>query len=201
MPRSVALLLVVATLAAGEVTGEPLLDRLHAASQALPSLRVAFTQSKLLALFDEPVVTRGVIEIDRRIGALRWEFTGHSVTVLKDGRLRRWGAEGREEAAAERDPGMPAMLGQMRALLSGDWRTVQDLFTLTADPAGASALTLVPKDAAIARYIARITVRFRADLAAPESLRLEAAGGDATDYTFAVPEPGALIAATRFERP
>src|SRR5687768_3516283 len=131
MLRTILLL----ALAAALVAAEPLtFARLQAAAQTTRTLRLPFVQEKDLALFDEPVRTPGVIEIDRVAGALRWEFTDRAVLILRGGTLRKWGADGKPESGPDRDPGLAAMSGQMQALLSGDWRTVEEFFTVAIDP-------------------------------------------------------------------
>lgn len=193
--------LVAATVAA-EPAGQPFsVARLQAISQDIASLRVPFTQEKRLALFDEPVLSSGVIEISRPLAAVRWEYRGKSVLVLKGGRLRRWGAEGREETIGGDDPGGRAVQGQMQALLTGDWSALDDLFTVTPDAQGGAALTMAPKSPDLGKYIARIELVFRADLSAPQSLIVISADGDETLFFFGEPERNADIAAARFAGP
>ncbi len=194
--------LVLLMIALSTLTGaEPLtFARLQQAAASTKTMRLPFVQAKDLALFDEPVTTPGVIEIDREHGALRWEFTGHSVLILRDGALRKWGADGKEEAGPGRDPGLSAMSGQMQAMLTGDWHTVEDFFTVAIAP-DAPRLTLTPKQASLEKYLARIVIVFRDDLSAPNSLVLEAAGGDVTTYRFEEPQLGVEIAPKRFTGP
>jgi hypothetical protein len=184
----------------GGALAEDLQARLQAASAGVHRLRLAFVQSKDLALFDQPVLTPGVIELDRQRAALRWEYTGRTVLILAGGKVRKWGADGREEIGFERDPNLQALRGQMQALLTGDWSAVRALFTI-AETGDGPGLVLTPSDPALAKYIARLTIRFRADLSAPESLLLEAAGGDRTEYRFAAPEVDPDLAAARFTGP
>lgn len=177
------------------------LARLAEISQGIATLRVPFTQEKRLALFDEPVHSSGVIEISRPQAAVRWEYHGKSVLILKDGRIRRWGAEGKAETAGGDDPGGRAVQGQMQALLTGDWSALAELFTVTPDPAGATALILVPRSPDLAKYVARIDLVFRADLSAPQGLLVVSADGDETRYVFAAPERDVDLAPARFAGP
>ena len=182
-------------------SAEPLtLERLRAAGAGMTTLRVPFTQEKHLAILDEPVVTQGVLEISRPLQAVRWEFTGRSVLLFAHDHVRRFGAEGKEELG-DRDPGLQSMAGQMRALLSGDWTPMKELFDLAADADGTPRLVLTPRTSDLARYLTRLEIRFRADLGAPESILLVANGDDRTEYRFAPPQAGAEIPAARFERP
>lgn len=192
--RCFILLSLVITLAHGET----LTERLHAAAAATETLRLPFVQEKHLTLFDETVTTPGLIEIDRRNARLRWEFTDRAVFIFADNRLRKWGADGREETGLERDPNLTALRAQMRALISGDWSTVEDLFTITAE---GDALTLTPRDGALARFVERLDITFSADLTAPRTLELIATGGDRTAYRFAAAEIGIDLPAARFTGP
>lgn len=181
-------------------SAEDLVARLQQAATSVQRLRLRFDQIKDLALFDAPVITPGLIELDRARGALRWEYSGRTVLILADGRLRKWASDGREELGFENDPALQALRGQMQALLTGDWSMVNTLFTL-GETADGRSLVLTPKDTGLAKYIATLTIRFRADFAAPESLVLEAAGGDRTDYRFAAPELDPPLDAARFLGP
>ncbi len=188
--RSLFLLLIVTAASAATLT-----ERLHAAASATATMRLAFVQEKHLALFDETITTPGVIDIDRTGERLRWEFTDRAVFVFADGRLRKWGADGREETGLDRDPNLTALRAQMRALISGDWSTVEDLFTITA---AENTLTLTPRDGALSRFVERLVIVFDDDLTAPRSLELIAAGGDRTHYRFAAAETGLALDAARF---
>lgn len=192
--RCCILLILVIALAQGET----LTERLHAAAAATQTLRLPFVQEKYLTLFDETVTTPGLIEIDRRNARLRWEFTDRAVFIFADNRLRKWGADGREETGLDRDPNLTALRAQMRALISGDWSTVEDLFTLTA---AGEHLTLTPRDGALARFVERLDLTFSADLAAPQTLELIATGGDRTVYRFAAAELGVDLPPARFAGP
>lgn len=189
------LLLVFLMTAASAAT---LTERLHTAASATATMRLSFVQAKHLTLFDETITTPGVIEIDRTHARLRWEFTDRAVFIFADDRLRKWGADGREETGLDRDPNLTALRAQMRALISGDWRTVEDLFTVTAQ---GNALTLTPRDGALTRFVDRLEITFSADLTAPETLNLIAASGDETTYRFAAAETGIDLDASRFAGP
>jgi len=181
-------------------SGAELVERIQTAAAAAQTIRMPFVQEKYLALFDETVTTPGVIEIDRAQQRLRWEFTDRAVFVLAAGTLHKWGADGREETGRDRDPNLTALRAQMEALISGDWSAVEKLFTITA-ATDAPVLTLTPQDGALARYVSRLVISFRADLSAPERLELEASGGDITVYRFLDPELNVALPAARFSGP
>jgi hypothetical protein len=193
-------LLVLASFCLAAITSEPLtLARVQEMSRRATTVRLPFTQEKRLAIFPEPVVSQGVMEIDRTRGAMRWEFTGRSLLILSGGKIRRWDDRGHEEAGD--DPSLQALGAQMRALLTGDFSVLSDLFVVTPDPAGAPVLTMTPKRPELARYLAKIELRFRDDLSAPKELVMTAAGDDVTTYRFGDPQIDIELPAARFAGP
>jgi hypothetical protein len=200
--RASLLACLLAAAIGSEAAGEPFsLARLREVGQGIATLRLPFTQEKHLALFDEPVISAGVIEISRPLAAVRWEYTGRSVLVLSEGRVRRWGGDGVEEDAGADAPGTRAARGQMQALLSGDWSALEDLFTVTPDPGGAATLTLTPRSPDLAKYIATIAIAFAPDLSAPRELAVVAADGDRTLYRFGEAQRDVALPASRFTGP
>ncbi len=191
---------LLACVASAAIAAEPFtLDRLATISRDIATVRIPFVQEKRLAILPDPVTAEGAIEISRPRSAVRWEFTGRSLVILADGRIRRWDDQGREQVGD--DPSMEALGAQMRALLSGDFASLGELFIVTPDPTGAPALTLTPKRVELKRYIERIELRFRADLSAPQELAIVAPGDDLTTYRFAEPIVGADLPAARFAGP
>ena len=176
------------------------LEKLAAVSANITTVRLAFTQTKHLALLDEPLIATGSMEIDRVHGAMRWEFTGHSILLLRDDRLRRFSANGHEESLPD-EGGRAAMLAQMHGLMRGDWSALKELFAVTLAADGSPALICTPKNADLSRYLARLEIHFRDDLRGPSSLVLLTADDDRTDYAFGEPEIGIALPPERFLTP
>lgn len=207
MRRPVLLPSLIVLLLAGRVAAaeDDPLAAIRARAAQVAALRVPFSQEKRLAILDQPLVSQGMLELDRRAHAVRLSFTGSSVLALKAGRLRRWGPDGREESTGD-DPALAAVVARMQALLDGDLAAVGDIFrTASVAPAegqpGCTAVRLLPKTADLARQIERLDLVLRDADAAPVRLLLVAAGGDETDYRFAAPELLGAIAAGRFDAP
>jgi hypothetical protein len=198
MTRTLLLLLLVTAMVAAEPFS---LAKLSAANRDLTTVQVAFVQEKHLAILDEALITRGRIEISRPLQAVRWEYTGKSVLLFKDGRLRRFGAEGKEETIAAKDQGVSTLVSQMKAFLDGDWSAMEELFAITPAADGAPQLEFTPKTPDLAKYITRLTIRWRPDLTAPEHMLLVAAGDDRTEYRFEPPVLGQDLPAARFTAP
>jgi hypothetical protein len=177
------------------------LERLAEATKDITSMRVTFVQEKHLAILEEPVISPGLIEIDRKRSAVRWEFTGKSVLLFYDGKLRRFGAEGKEETITAKDQGVNSMVSQMKAFLDGDYSGMKDMFTITPASDGSPQLNFIPKTPDLAKYIISLQIRWRPDLSAPEQMVLVAAGDDETVYKFAEPQLGIAFPIERFTQP
>jgi hypothetical protein len=177
------------------------LHKLREISAGIVTLRIPFNQTKRLAMFDEPVITSGLIEINRTLAAVRWEYTGKSVLVLYRDRIRRWDASGNEETLGDRDPSRKAAQGQMQAFLTGDWSALEDLFMIKADDSGKPVLRLDAKSADIGKFVSQITIEFRPDLSAPARLTLTSADNDVTEYEFGEPHLGVELPEARFLTP
>lgn len=200
LPTMRTLLLLLCLLSVN--AAEPFtLATLTAAAKDVKTLRVTFTQVKHLAILDEPVTSPGVIEISRPLRAVRWEYTGKSVLLFKNGQLRRFGAEGKEETISAKDQGVNPLVKQMEAFIDGDWSGMDELFTITPVADGSPQLDFTPKTPDLAKYITSLRIRWRADLSAPEYMELVAAGDDRTEYHFDVPQIGIELPAARFEKP
>ncbi len=198
-PMRIALLLLFAALISA---AEPFsLAKLSVAAKDLTTMRVTFVQEKHLAILDEPVISPGVIEISKPLSAVRWEYTGKSVLLFKDGRLRRFGAEGKEESIGSKDQGVNSLTSQMKAFLNGDWSAMEEMFTITPAADGIPQLLFAPKTPDLARYITSLTIRWRDDLTAPQLMTLIAAGDDRTEYRYDPPQLAIDLPAVRFEKP
>jgi len=184
-----------------ETAATALVAKLKAASDALTTISMPFVQTKQLAIMDDPMVSPGVIEISRAKEGVRWQFTGKSTVIFYKGRVRRWGADGKEEAGGNKDPSMQSLQDQMRAFLSGDWNSLRTLFVLSAPDDGTTLLILTPKSKDLQKFIDHIGLRFRPDCSAPEVLHLVAGGGDETTYVFGTPTKGGDLPLARFTGP
>lgn len=160
------------------------------------TLRCAFVQEKRLAILPEPLLLHGVVEASRPLGALRWEFSGRSWLLLRDGRVRRFNAIGREEGSD--DPALLPLAAQMRGILRGDLAPLEELFALTRS---AEDTVLTPRDPALARYVERLVFTGRPGAALPERLVLHAAAGDQVEYRFAAPDIDPVLPPERFAPP
>jgi hypothetical protein len=176
------------------------LTKVSAGEKGITTVRIPFVQEKHLAIMDDTLTSNGVIEINRTLGAVRWEFTGKSLMIFGHGKIRRWDAQGKQESVPN-DPNLKPFQDQMQAFVTGDWTPLEQAFTLTPDPAGGAVLTLTPRSPQLAKYLSQIEMHFRDDFTAPKQLRMVASGGDETIYKFSDPQIGVDLPAARFEKP
>lgn len=186
LARPLALSLVLLLGFARNSQAEDLVPRLRAAAEAVPTVTVPFVQVKNLAMLEAPLEAHGTLLIDRPRRRLELLFTGRSQLVLERGHLQRRDAAGREEALG---PEAPAIAAQLQGLLDGNFSALAELFVITQPAEVGPTLQLVPRTAELQRFIERLEITFRADLAAPARLTLVATGGDATTYTFGLHAP------------
>ncbi len=175
------------SLQAQSPESESLLTELEEKSRALRALNCDFTQIKKLALFDEPVVSKGRLSFQRP-HSLRWEYLSpvESGFVLSGNKGGTWSkAAGllRHEDLS-RNPGLKGMSTQIVAWLSFDkefLRANYDVEVLAANPA---KLRLRPKSSALATYIASMYVEFAPGNEHLVKLVLEESGDDSTTLEF-----------------
>ena len=178
---SLKLALLLIPLFAMSSQAEDLVPRLSAAAAAVPTVTMPFVQVKNLAMLDAPLEARGTLSIDRPRRRLELIFTGRSQLILERGHLQRFDAAGHEETIG---PEATAIAAQLQGLLDGNFSALAQLFVITQPPEVGLTLHLVPRTPELQRFIERLEITFRDDLAAPARMTLVATGGDATTYTF-----------------
>jgi len=172
------------------------LERTKKAASQVPAVRMEFVQTKQLEMLDEPLVTHGILEIDRVGGRMRWQFEHGATLILAGGKLRRWGADRHEENLGN-DPSAQAMMGQMQGVLSGDWKVLGELFVLHSD---ALQIEGIPRNADLARYVERMVIAVAGD-GSPQKIELFAHGGDRTTYVFTAADTTWVPQDARFSGP
>lgn len=140
----------------------------------------AFAEARFLQVLDRPLVVSGELSwlggdrLQRRVEHPQKEtatIADGEVTQQRDGRSPR-------HFSLKRAPQLQVLLDSFVALLSGDAARLQQAFEVrqTGDAGGAWALTLVPRDARVAKTVASI----RIDGHAKESrcMHMQEADGD-----------------------
>lgn len=150
-----------------------------------PVLRGDFEQTKTIKGFKRPLVSRGAFVMARGHGvhwATREPFAS-TIVVTRD-RIRTLDAAGSNTVETRQEPGLRMVNDLLLALLAGDIKALASRFQtdLVLDGARAWRLTLLPRDAALGRFVTRI------ELQGDEHVRQvhwQEASGDDTRLRFA----------------
>lgn len=122
-------------------------------------IRGDFEQTKAIKGFKKPLLSRGRFLIARSQG-IQWltlEPFPSTLVVTRE-RLMTVTEGGVQQMDARQEPGLSAVNELLMAVLGGDLRALSNRFQVEGGLQGAQGwrMTLVPKDAALRRFIARI---------------------------------------------
>jgi hypothetical protein len=125
-------------------------------------LRGNFEQTKTLAGFKKPLVSKGTFVIDRARG-VQWITTAPfaSTLVVTRERLTTWDEGGRKQQLdTKREPGLRAVNDLIMGMLSGDLKVLATRFDTKGVMKSAQSwsLSLTPKDAGLAGFIKAIDI-------------------------------------------
>lgn len=159
--------------------------RIHARLSQAEAIHADFVQTKEMAAFKKPLVTRGTLVFAPREGVL-WQIEQplRLTYVLRDERMLEIGADGREQVKIARElPGIAHVARVFRALLGGQTQALDEFFDsrLSGDPDKAWSIELTPRAAQTAQFVRRIVLKGGRDL---DEIRMEEASGDATHIRF-----------------
>ena len=156
-----------------------------------PVLQGQFEQTKTIKGFRNALVSHGEFMVARGQGV--WWHTQQpfeSTLVVTRTRLFTRAPDGTTADVADEQtqPGLKQVNELVFSLLSGDLDALADRFDIEAQAVGANGwtLTLVPRDAVTARFLARATLvgdRF------VQSVRIDEARGDSTQIRFSHQAP------------
>ncbi|MFZ5525812.1 MAG: outer membrane lipoprotein carrier protein LolA [Pseudomonadota bacterium] len=127
-----------------------------------PVLRGDFEQTKTIKGFKRPLVSRGTFVMARGRGvhwATREPFAS-TIVVTRD-RIRTLDAAGSNTIETRQEPGLRMVNDLLLALLAGDIKALASRFQtdLVLDGARGWRLTLLPRDAALGRFVTRIELQ------------------------------------------
>jgi outer membrane lipoprotein-sorting protein len=125
-------------------------------------LRGNFEQTKTLAGFKKPLVSKGTFVINRARG-VQWITTSPfaSTLVVTRERLTTWGEGGsKQQLDTKREPGLRVVNDLIMGMLSGDLKVLAARFDTKGSMKSAQAwnLSLTPKDAGLAGFIKAIDI-------------------------------------------
>ena len=175
---------------------------LHERLKISPVLKGEFEQTKTLKGFRNPLVSRGEFLVARGQGV--WWHTRQpfeSTLVVTKTRLFTRNADGSAGNLmdGQAEPGLKQVNELVFSLLAADLDALADRFTIVAQPVGANGwtLTLTPRDANVAKVLVRATLAGERDV---QAVRIEEAGGDATQIRFSHQVPSAAPTADEAAR-
>ncbi|HIV73216.1 MAG TPA: outer membrane lipoprotein carrier protein LolA [Candidatus Aquabacterium excrementipullorum] len=127
-----------------------------------PVLRGDFEQTKTLKGFKRPLVSRGAFVMARGRGvhwATREPFAS-TIVVTRD-RIRTLDATGGNTVETRQEPGLRMVNDLLIGLLAGDVKALASRFQadLALEGARGWRLTLLPRDANLARFVTRIELQ------------------------------------------
>ncbi|HEY9103764.1 outer membrane lipoprotein carrier protein LolA [Chitinimonas sp.] len=168
-----------------------------------PVLRGSFEQSKQVAGFKKPLLSRGDFLVARERGVL-WRTQQPFAGVLKLTRDEIVATQGGEVAFrldAGKEPSVRVINGLLFSLLNGDVSGLAEHFRIEGETSGRSwRLLLTPKQAALAKLMAKVEM---AGDQYVRSIQIDETNGDKTGIRFSAQsvEPAKLSAeeAARFD--
>ncbi len=182
---SVLLLCGTALAAPAGDVAERIAARLGARLEQFPVVRADFIQTKEMAAFKKPLVTRGRLVFSRQNGVL-WQIEQplKLTYVLQETRMVEIGDDGTAQVRTAQDvPGIAQVGRIFRGLLGGQTKALGDLFDSTGsgDAERAWTLILTPRNPQVAQFIRRITLTGGKQV---DSIRVEEASGDTATMRF-----------------
>ena len=184
--RPVFLLGLLAATANGTTNAIP--AHLEQALAGVRTVRTRFLQEKRVALFKQPLVTRGTIQVAPP-DKLLWRVESPiRYALLVDGRqARQWDGEtGKtEKIALAGNPIFAAVTEQLGAWFGGRYRLLAATYDICSSPDNPEAFVFTPRpDTPQAAVVKAVTVTFRSDGRYIAAIRIDERGGDTTLLTF-----------------
>lgn len=200
--HALGVIAALACLGAAPLHAEDLAAAVAARLIDAPVIRGQFEQTRRLAGFSQPLVSRGDFVVARGRGVV-WttrEPVPSSLMVSPD-RLVVRGADGKiqQQMQADAQPAMRIVGESMIAMLRGDFRALSSRFDVTGKLIGKQAwtLTLTPTDAGTRRVFARIELSGDQFV---RNVKLEEASGDSSVVKMIDPVAAKQLDASEAQR-
>ncbi|MEN8140721.1 MAG: outer membrane lipoprotein carrier protein LolA [Thermodesulfobacteriota bacterium] len=162
----------------------PLLEEIQNRAAQVKSFSCKFTQERHLAIFSQPVIFHGFLYLIRP-DHLRWEFRDPIPSLLLfsgDKGMRCNDDAPPVHFDLKSDPVMRLVAEQLWTWLDGNYTKLGETYDVKQQ--GDATLVITPKDAAMASFIATITITFARENRQPELVKISEPGGDMTLIRF-----------------
>lgn len=179
--------------AAGHAAPQPsdvaaLLDSLGRGVGRFRTLKTDFTQEKRLAVFQNTVLLRGRIFLQKP-ARIAWHVDAplkYSV-VISDASIRQWDEDTDrvQEITFAKNPVLQNVMQQLTVWFSGDYSSLLKDYDVLVDGERPVILRFTPKrTSAAAKVVKQVRIEFREDNKYLRKLTIIEQGGDSTSITF-----------------
>ena len=179
--------------AAGHAVRQPsdvaaLLDSLGRDVSRFQTLKTDFTQEKRLAVFQNTVLLRGRIFLQKP-ARIAWHVDAplkYSV-VISDASIRQWDEDTDrvQEITFAKNPVLQNVMQQITVWFSGDYSSLLKDYDVLIDGERPVMLRFIPKKtSAAAKVVKQVRIEFREDNKYLRKLTIIEQGGDSTSITF-----------------
>ncbi len=165
-----------------------LLSRLGRQVSDFRSLKTDFVQEKNLAIFQNKIILKGRIYLQKP-GRLAWHVdkpVKYSV-LITDTMIRQWDEDTDQvqEISLSKNPVFKVALGQLTAWFNGDYISLLDDYTVRIRRRDPFVLEFSPKETnAAIKFIKSVTITFREDEKYLKRIKIQEQSGDATTLFF-----------------
>ena len=176
----VFLLCCVSPARAADAGTEDALERIRVRTEAVATLRCAFTQTTAIPLFAEPVVSEGRL-LFKKPASLVWEYTAPTAQGLAFSGEKgfRWEEDRnrRTPFTTATDPVAGLVAAQMLAWVRFDRAWIESRYAIRSEDGDGLSFILTPKGDDMRAVLASLSIRFAEDGIARSILLREAGGG------------------------
>ena len=182
---------------------KPILAELQRKMSSLTSVYLEFSQERRLKLFTEPLMSQGVMMMDRP-DSIRWETTAPFQSILLGNRKSVAQFELTEGSWKKLKLGFPQMLRrvmeQMTLMHQGKLDALTSDYTISIATGRVAVVTMVPKDEAVRSMLASLEIQLLPDFSATREVVMHEPGGDLTRIVFQREKRGVKFPAATFDQ-
>jgi len=165
-----------------------LLRRLGRQVSNFKSLKTDFVQEKNLAIFQNKIILKGRIYLQKP-GRIAWHVdkpVKYSV-LITDTMIRQWDEDTDQvqEISLSKNPVFKVAIGQLTTWFNGDYISLLDDYTVRIRRLDPFVLEFFPKETnAAKKFIKTVTITFREDEKYLKQIKIQEPSGDSTTLSF-----------------